>query len=91
MFQLARRLYGARIVPRAAHLAEMVKAVNEGKYDDVLNKLKGTGEKELKKLYEEREMPPASNRRGRSFPSFNLLLSPKISSSVRRTHPSRGF
>jgi len=33
MFQLARRIYGARILVRAEHLADMVKAVDQGKYD----------------------------------------------------------
>jgi hypothetical protein len=36
----------------------MVKAINEGKYDDILEKLKGMDEKELRKLYEERETEP---------------------------------
>jgi formate hydrogenlyase subunit 6/NADH:ubiquinone oxidoreductase subunit I len=58
IFQLARRIYGARIVPRAEHLAEMVKAVNEGKYDRFLDELKGAKEDELKKLYQEREVEP---------------------------------
>ena len=60
MFQLARRIYGARIIPRAEHLAEMVKAINEGKYDDILEKLKSMDEKELRKLYEERETEPVT-------------------------------
>ena len=58
MFQLARRIYGAKIVPRADHLAEMVKVVNEGKYDQILNELKQLKEDELKKLYQEREAEP---------------------------------
>jgi formate hydrogenlyase subunit 6/NADH:ubiquinone oxidoreductase subunit I len=58
MFQLARRIYAARIVPRAEHLAEMVKAVNEGRYDRFLNELKPMKEGELKKLYQEREIEP---------------------------------
>jgi formate hydrogenlyase subunit 6/NADH:ubiquinone oxidoreductase subunit I len=58
MFQLARRIYGARIVPRAEHLVGMVKAVNEGKYDRFLDELKRTKEAELKKLYQEREIEP---------------------------------
>jgi len=58
MFQLARRIYGARIVPRAEHLTEIVKAVNEGKYDRMLDQLKRTKEDELKKLYQEREVEP---------------------------------
>jgi succinate dehydrogenase/fumarate reductase-like Fe-S protein len=60
MFQLARRIYGARIQPRAEHLAEMVKAVDQGKYDDVLEKLKSMNQKELKKIYEEREIEPVA-------------------------------
>jgi succinate dehydrogenase/fumarate reductase-like Fe-S protein len=60
MFQLARRIYGARIQPRAEHLAEMVKAVDQGKYDDVLEKLKSMSQKELKKIYEEREIEPVA-------------------------------
>ena len=60
MFQLARRIYGARIVPRAEHLAEMVGAIDEERYDDLLEKLKNMNEQELKKLYQEREMEPVA-------------------------------
>ncbi len=58
MFQLARRIFGARIVPRAEHLARMVKAVNEGCYDRCLDELKQANEDELKKRYKEREIEP---------------------------------
>ncbi len=58
MFQLARRIYGARIAPRAEHLSHMVKAVKEGRYDQMLDKLKQAKEDELKKLYQEREVEP---------------------------------
>jgi len=58
MFQLARRIHGARIVPRAEHLVRMVKAVNEGRYDQCLDELKQAGEGELKKRYKEREVEP---------------------------------
>jgi formate hydrogenlyase subunit 6/NADH:ubiquinone oxidoreductase subunit I len=58
MFQLARRIYAARIVPRAEHLAEMVKAVEEGRYDRFLDELKQMKEDGLKKLYQEREIEP---------------------------------
>jgi formate hydrogenlyase subunit 6/NADH:ubiquinone oxidoreductase subunit I len=58
IFQLVRRIYGAKIVPRAEHLAEMVKAVNEGRYDRFLDELKQADEEELKKLYKEREVEP---------------------------------
>jgi hypothetical protein len=58
MLQLARRIYGARIVPRAEHLADMIKAVNERRYDRCLDELKQAKEDELKKLYQEREVEP---------------------------------
>jgi hypothetical protein len=58
MLQLARRIYGARIVPRAEHLAEMVRAVDEGRYDRFLDELKQAKEDGLKKLYQEREVEP---------------------------------
>ncbi len=58
VLQLARRIYGARILPRAEHLAEMVKAVSEGRYDRCVDELKQVGEDELKKRYKEREVEP---------------------------------
>ena len=58
MFQLARRIYGARIAPRAEHLADMVRKVKEGRYDRMLEDLKRATVDELKKLYEEREIEP---------------------------------
>lgn len=58
IFQLARRIYGAKIAPRAEHLDDMVKKVNEGRYESRLRELvKMDGEK-LKKLYQEREIEP---------------------------------
>ena len=60
MFQLARRIYGARIVPRAEHLADMVGAVSEGRYEEALEELKGMKEDALKRLYREREVEPVS-------------------------------
>jgi len=58
MFQLARRIYGARIAPRAQHLAEMVRRVKEGRYDGMLEELKRATVDELKELYQEREIEP---------------------------------
>ena len=57
--QLARRIYGSKIVPRAEHLNEVVMAISEGKYDQCLNTLMKMDEEELRKLYQEREMEPA--------------------------------
>ncbi len=58
MFQLARRIYGAKMAPRAEHLLKMLEAIGEGKYDDLLGRLKGMSLQELRKLYQEREMEP---------------------------------
>jgi len=58
MFQLARRIYGARVIPKAEHLAEMVRKTNEGRYDQILDELKQMKKDELKKLYQEREAEP---------------------------------
>jgi ferredoxin len=56
--QLARRMYGGKIAPRAKHLNEAVAAVREGKYNKCLGELSGMGDEELRKLYQEREMEP---------------------------------
>ena len=58
MFQLARRICGARIIPRAEHLAEMINVIAEGRYEDILGKLKHMSEEELIKLYQKREGEP---------------------------------
>jgi len=58
--QLARRLYGGYLTPRAEHLQTMVANIKEGRYNDDLSKLKGVAGDDLKKLYTEREMEPAT-------------------------------
>jgi len=58
--QLARRLNGAYLTPRAEHLKTMVANIQDGRYTECLDKLKATDEEALKKLYTEREMEPAS-------------------------------
>ena len=55
---LCRRLYGKHIAPRAEHLADAVKNVEEKKYEEGLKKLMDASEDELKKLYVEREVEP---------------------------------
>ncbi|MFH1809490.1 MAG: 4Fe-4S dicluster domain-containing protein [Pseudomonadota bacterium] len=57
--QLARRLYGGKIAPRAEHLEKMVKDIAAEKYKAVIDELKGLSADELKKLYVEREMEPS--------------------------------
>jgi len=56
--QLARRMYGSKIVSRAGHLAEAATASNGGKYDACLETLMKMSEEELRRLYQEREMEP---------------------------------
>jgi heterodisulfide reductase subunit C len=56
--QLARRMYGSKIAPRAKHLLEAVMAVGEGKYEQCLNELMAAPEEELRKIYQQREIEP---------------------------------
>jgi succinate dehydrogenase/fumarate reductase-like Fe-S protein len=56
--QLARRLHGSKIAPRAEHLQTMVEAVDGGTFAEPLESLKGMDPEELKKAYVEREMEP---------------------------------
>ncbi len=59
--QMVRRLYGGKIVPRAAHLAEMVTDIKAGKFQPAIDELKKTDIATLKKLYmskEAREIEP---------------------------------
>ena len=56
--QLARRIYGSLIAPRAKHLLEAVKAIESGKYEQCLRDLMKTPNVELRKIYQEREMEP---------------------------------
>jgi len=58
--QLARRLNGAYLTPRAEHLKTMVANIESGRFTDCLNKLKGMGEEELRNTYSDRELEPAS-------------------------------
>jgi len=56
--QLARRIYGSKIAPKAEHLNEAVMAIKEGKYQEYLHNLIDIGDEELRKRYQEREMEP---------------------------------
>lgn len=56
--QLARRIYGSKIAPRAEHLAEAATTTSDGKYDTHLKALMEMGEEELRRLYQEREIEP---------------------------------
>ncbi len=55
---LARRLYGAYIAPRAGHLAQRVKEIQEGKWDAAVRALKSMPLQELKARYNARDIEP---------------------------------
>ena len=57
--QLARRLNGAYLTPRAEHLATMVGNIETGRYTEGLNELNAMNEEALKKAYQERELEPS--------------------------------
>jgi ferredoxin len=57
--QLARRLYGGKMAPKAEHLAAMCETITGGAFDDSIAELKAMGEEDLKNRYVEREMEPA--------------------------------
>jgi succinate dehydrogenase/fumarate reductase-like Fe-S protein len=56
--QLARRIYGGLIAPRAKHLQEAIKAIESGRYEQCLRDLMKTPDAELREIYQEREMEP---------------------------------
>jgi ferredoxin len=57
--QLARRLAGAFLTPRAEHLQTMVANIEAGRYTEGLQQLKAMDLDTLKKTYQVREMEPA--------------------------------
>ena len=57
--QLARRLHGGKLAPKAQHLQEICDKISDGAFDEPLTELKGLDTEQLKKLYTEREMEPA--------------------------------
>ena len=58
MAQLARRLYGKYMAPRAEQLRKRVEDIGSGKYDKILEQLVKMGKEELEKRYGEREREP---------------------------------
>jgi heterodisulfide reductase subunit C len=58
IFQLARRIYAAKMVPQAEHLHNVVQAIASGKYDGMLKGLMAMDADELRKIYTERQMEP---------------------------------
>jgi formate hydrogenlyase subunit 6/NADH:ubiquinone oxidoreductase subunit I len=59
IFQLARRIYGGKIMPKAEHLKRAVQVIKkEGSYDKMLRSLMEMNKEELRKAYQEREIEP---------------------------------
>ena len=58
IMQLARRLYAGKIAPKSQHNAEAAKAVQDGKFDSILDQLVNLSLEDLKKEYIEREIEP---------------------------------
>ena len=54
--QLARRMYSKYVVGPTEHVEQRAKEVEEGKFDEELNKLKALDKPSLKKLYDTRDM-----------------------------------
>ena len=55
---LCRRLYGRYLAPRARHLTERIREIEEGKYHQPLRNLMGAKPEKLRNLYKEREIEP---------------------------------
>jgi len=54
--QLARRIYGKYMMPKAKHLHDRVKEIEKGKFDEEVKKLMKMGKKELIELYNKRQI-----------------------------------
>ena len=74
MAQLARRIYGKYIQPRADHLKKRVVEIESGKYDGILNELTGMDKRELEKRYKEREREPDLSPPGEWLPEDTRYL-----------------
>lgn len=58
IFQLARRIYGAKVAPRAKHLQEAIRTIGSGRYEGMLRELMEMDLEGLKTLYQDREIEP---------------------------------
>jgi heterodisulfide reductase subunit C len=54
--ELARRLYGKYVVPKARHVDERIEEIKSGNFDDELERLSKTSKEELTSIYEERDI-----------------------------------
>lgn len=58
VWQLARRLYGAYLAPKAGHLEERLLEMQAGKFTPELDRLTRLGREELVQLYKARDIEP---------------------------------
>lgn len=58
--QLARRIDGSYLTPKAEHLKTMVANIDAGRYNDALKEAMGLDEETLRKVYTDRELEPAT-------------------------------
>ena len=72
--QLARRMYGKFIMPRAEHMQKRAAEIDSGKYDALLDQLSGMSKDELEKLYKEREREPDMAAQGTWMPQDKQYL-----------------
>jgi ferredoxin len=72
--QLARRMYGKYIQPRAEHLKSRVEEIDSGKYDRMLDDLMKMDKEGLEKLYVEREREPDLSEPGKWMPRDTQYL-----------------
>jgi heterodisulfide reductase subunit C len=56
---LCRRLYGRYLAPASRHLEDRIAEIEAGTFDAEIDKLKSTEEKELRRMYDERDIEPA--------------------------------
>lgn len=54
--QLAKRLYARYVAKTSEHLMKRLREIEEGKFDEELERLEGLSEEELRELYEKREI-----------------------------------
>lgn len=54
--ELARRLYGKYVIPKARHVDERIEEIDRGDFDDELERLSKTSKEELESIYEERDI-----------------------------------
>jgi len=55
---LARRIYGRHVLPKAEHLEERVRQVENGQYEEMLHELMKADKATLMKLYTQRQPEP---------------------------------